>query len=80
MGVELSDLHINMAQRILKHQFPGLNGLESTLFQEKERTLKEDNVNNKLQIIHCKQCHQWIVANTVKGRAEEVAVMDSLLG
>ena len=26
MGVELSDLHINMAQRILKHQLPGLNG------------------------------------------------------
>ena len=36
MGVELSDLHINMAQRTLKNQFPELNGLESSLFQDKE--------------------------------------------
>ena len=78
MGVELSDLHINMAQRILKHQFPELNGLESSLFQDKERPLTKDNVKNKLQIIHCKQCHHWIVASTVKSTAEEVIVIDSL--
>ena len=77
MGVKLSDLHINMAQRILKHQFPALNGLESTLFQDKEQSLKEHNVADKLQIIHCKERHHWIVASTVKGRAEEVVIMDS---
>ena len=77
MGVELSDLHINMAQRILKHQFPALNGLESTLFQDKEQSLKEHDVVDKLQIIHCKERHHWIVASTVKGRAEEVVIMDS---
>ena len=78
MGVELSDIHINLAQRFLKHQFPGLNGLESTLFQDKEHTLTEDNVKNKLQIIHCKQRHHWIVASTVNGRYEEVVIIDSL--
>ena len=35
-GVELSDLLINMVQRTLKNQFPELNGLESSLFQDKE--------------------------------------------
>ena len=75
MGVELSDLYINMAQRTLKNQFPELNGLESSLFQDKERSLTNDNVKNKLQIIHCKQHHHWIVASTVK---REVIVIDSL--
>ena len=29
-------------------------------------------MKNKLQIIHCKQRHHWIVASTVKSMAEEV--------
>ena len=70
MGIELSDLHINMAQRTLKNQFPQLNG--------KEQSLTKYNVKNKLQIIHCKQRHHWIVASTVKSMAEEVIVIDSL--
>ena len=78
MGIELSDLHINMAQRILKHQFTGLNGLESSLFQDKKQPLTKDNMKNKLQIIHCKQRHHWIVVSTVKNTAEEVIVIDSL--
>ena len=53
MGDELSDLHINLAQRILKEQFSHINGLESTLLQGKRRTLTEDMVKNKLLIIHC---------------------------
>ena len=32
IGVELSDMQINLAQRVLKQQFPELNGLESTLY------------------------------------------------
>ena len=71
MGVELSDLHINMAQRTLKHQFPGLNGLELSLFQDKERPLTKDNVKNKLQVIHCKQRHHWIIASTVKAQLKK---------
>ena len=31
MGVELSDVHINLAQRILKQQFPELNGFPALM-------------------------------------------------
>jgi len=67
-----------MAQRTLKYQFPELNDLESSLFQDKERSLTKDNVKNKLQIIYCKQHHHWIVASTVKSMAEEVIIIHSL--
>ena len=53
MGNELSDLHILMAQNLLKAQFPWLNGLKSTLLQGKQQAFTEDEVKNKLQIIHC---------------------------
>ena len=39
MDAELSDMHINLAQRVLKQQFPNLNGLESTLYQNKQQFL-----------------------------------------
>ena len=38
MGVELTDKYINLAQRILKEQFPELN---STLLQLKQQRLTE---------------------------------------
>ena len=77
MEVELSDLHINTAQGILKHKFQEVNDLESSLFQDNKQPLTKDNVKNKLQIIQCKQCHHWIVASTVKSTAEEGIVIDS---
>ena len=40
-----------------------MHGLESTLHQTKERKLDEDQVKNKLQIIHCPHREHWIVAN-----------------
>ena len=42
MGEKLSDLHINAAQKILEAQFSAINGLESTLYQMKEKHLTED--------------------------------------
>ena len=42
MGEKLLDLDINAAQRTLKQQFPNIHGLESTLYQAKERKLNED--------------------------------------
>ena len=39
-GAKLTDLSINMAQKMLKKQFPKLNGLISTLVQEKKFTYK----------------------------------------
>ena len=79
MGVELSDLQINMAQNLLKAQFPQLNGLKSTLQQTKSTgLLPVDEVKNKLQIIHCKARHHWIVATTVKCTNNQVLIVDSL--
>ena len=51
VNVELSDEEINFAQELLKLQFPKLNGLQSSLFQEKPLALIEDAVKNKIQII-----------------------------
>ena len=78
MGNELSDTHINMAQSLLKAQFPLLNGLKSTLLQGKQQTFTEDEVKNKLQIIHCLERHHWIVATSVKCASGQVHVVDSL--
>ena len=78
MGAELSDRHINLAQKILKEQFPNLNGLNSTLLQLKQQKLTEDMVKNKLQIIHCSERHHWVTASTVKTAPGVVIVVDSL--
>ena len=37
-----------------------------------------DDMKNKLQIIHCKARHHWIVATTVKCANNQVLVVDSL--
>ena len=67
MGNELSDLHVNMAQNLLKAQFPQFNGFCSTLLQGKEPPVQStDAVKNKVQIIHCNKQHHWIVATTIK--------------
>jgi len=78
IGVELSDLQINMAQNFLKAQFPQLNGLKSTLQQTKSAAVLTDEMRNKLQIIHCKAQHHWIVATTVKCTNDQVLVIDSI--
>ena len=36
MGEELTNVHINIAQNLLKEQFPNLSGLQCTLLQAKE--------------------------------------------
>ena len=54
------------------------SGLQSTLYQEKEQNLTENDVNNKLQIIHCRSHRHWIVASTVGCRLGQVKVYDSL--
>jgi len=41
MGEELTDLEINLAQQLLKKQFPNLNGFTSTLLQV--RTYRESS-------------------------------------
>ena len=51
MGEELCDIEINFAQQLLKAQFANLNGLTSTLYQEKKVQLTESLIQNKVQII-----------------------------
>ena len=64
MGEELCDIEINFAQQLLKAQFANLNGLTSTLYQEKKVQLTESLIQNKVQIIYCKTRHHWIAAST----------------
>ena len=52
MGVGLSDIHINISQKLLKDQFCSLNGLESMLLQAKEVSHTDEMVKNKLQIVY----------------------------
>ena len=79
MGVDPSDLQINMAQNLLKAQFLQLNGLKSTLQQTKSTDLLPvDEVKNKLQIIHCKARHHWIVATTMKCTNNQMLIVDSI--
>ena len=77
MGEQLTDAEINFAQS-LKKQFPKLNGLASTLFQENKTILSEASVQNKLQIIHCKSRQHWIIASTLNCPLGEVKVYDSM--
>ena len=63
--LELSDLHINLAQDILKKQFPNLNGLQCTLYQTKKQQGRNVEHNNQLQIIHCHSRNHWIATSTV---------------
>ena len=54
MGEELSDLEMNLAQELLiKVQYPKLNGLQSTLFQEKRKLSQGIFLTNTVQIVHC---------------------------
>ena len=61
---------------MLKKQFPKLNGLISTLMQEKKNMCKP--IRNQLQIIHSHDDH-WITASYVpsKKNDNEVHIYDS---
>ena len=74
-GEQLTDLSIDCAQRMLKRQFPKLNGLNSTLLQQKN--CPEVYTPDCLQIIHSRQSH-WVVATTVRCNNNEVTLYDSM--
>lgn len=78
MGEMLTDVHINLAQSLLKRQFDKLNGLNNTLYQARKVTWTKAAVANKLQIIHCKGRNHWIVATTVNCTPGIVKVYDSV--
>ena len=69
----LKDQHLNFAQRLLKHQYPKMNGLRLTLLQEQSHS---QATSPALQVLHIKTNH-WIVAST-KEKGKAVHVYDSM--
>ena len=76
-GEMLSDIAINIAQRLLKKQFPNLTGLQPTLYQLKDQTDEGVILENQLQVIHCRGNH-WIVASSVGCTKGTVNIYDSI--
>ena len=74
-GEELTDNHVNFAQRLLKKQYPGLNGLESTLYLTRSDPLS--CTHNYMQIVFSRNSH-WIVIATLGCLPGHVNVYDSL--
>ena len=74
-GEKLTDLSMNLAQQLINNQFPAINGLQSTLLQNKPRIGAAPM--DQLQIIHSRGDH-WIVASTVGSNGDEVQVCDSV--
>ena len=58
-GKELSDLHVNAYQALLKSNFPKVNGLQNTLLQQKY-SLEHSEA---LQVIHVRKSH-WAAIQT----------------
>ena len=75
-GVKLNDLMINMAQQLLRKQFPRITGLQSTLLQSKiHRAILTSKEH--LQIIHSRGNH-WIVDSRIQAEDSVVSVYDSI--
>ena len=74
-GDELTDKHIQMAQYLLKCQFPLVGGLYNTLKQQK-RVI--GCTANTIQIIHCTRRKHWIMVSTKGCPAGEVNVYDTI--
>ena len=53
MGDQLTELEISYAQQLLQQQCSHINGLCSTLLQEKKSNLTRDTVKNRIQIVYC---------------------------
>ena len=75
-GGWLSDIHVNLAQRLLSKQFPKLSGLESTLLLPQAKQIIPAGTS-ALQIIHSRGNH-WIVASTIGCQPGEIKIFDSL--
>ena len=56
-GKELTDLHVNAFQNLLKRQFPLIGGLQSTLLQTKSPLQHKESGEMLLQIIHTRGSH-----------------------
>ena len=73
MGEELTDIHVNAAQKLILHQFPSYQGLKSTLVRDSLGFW----TNNYIQIVHSRSCH-WITVSSIGCQPGEVDIYDSL--
>ena len=79
MGSELTDFEINFVQQLLKAQFKCIRELESTLLQHKSSSHSKDSIQNRIQMLFCKEHKHWVMATTVTCTQHEVKVYyDSL--
>ena len=76
-GEKLSDLHMSYAQKLLKQQFPHIDGLQPTVFQTKMTTVDKEKSTHKMQIIHTRGNH-WILASNIGCDEGRVNVYDSV--
>ena len=72
-GRWLNDKHINVAQLLLRKQFPHIDGWKETLLLHR----KQEKIKQGVQIIHSRGNH-WIVASTLRCSKSEVQIFDSL--
>ena len=71
-GLRLSDQHMNSAHKLIKQQFPSLNGLTLSLLQDEMK----GPTCNAIQILHVMTNH-WILTDTNKS-GKMVLVYDSV--
>ena len=72
-GDELTDQHIQMAQYLLKSQFPLIGGLT---LKQRQRVI--GCTANTIQITYCSRRKHWIMVSTKGCPAGEVNVYDSI--
>ena len=70
----MTDKHIQLAQTLIREQFPKTGGLYSTLLQGRYHNLPP----NSIQTVHCLRRHHWIVASNVLSAKGYVHIYDSL--
>ena len=74
-GGELTDKHIQMAQYLIKCQFPLVGGLQNTL---KQQQFVIGCTANTMQVIHCNRRKHWIIASTKGCPAGVIKVYDTI--
>ena len=78
-GNDLSDMHMNFGQMLIKQQYPNINGLKCTL-QITKRSYRYPDCERQgsfLQVIHTGGNH-WVLASNVNDTVSEITVYDSL--
>ena len=68
-------MHIDGAHALLKQQYPEINGLQSTLYQQSDKPLLQPN--NAIQVIHILPQH-WATILTIGCKENTIELYDSV--